>query len=121
MAMTLRLTDDEEKALMEIKESLGCSTLTATIKNLISLHGELTQSLTEKTQAAQTAILERDAIKEEVSNYVSAQNNLSKMISSEWHEEVISRLDSHEKGRSETYSREDAASLLREHLNAIRN
>ncbi len=121
MAMTLRLTDDEEKALMEIKESLGCSTLTATIKSLISLHGELTQNLTEKTQVAQTAILERDAIKEEVSNYLTAQNNLTKMISPEWHDEVINRLDAHEKGRSVTNSREDAKSKFKEHLNAIRN
>lgn len=121
MAMTLRLTDDEEKALITIKDSLGCSTLTATIKSLITLHAELTQNLGEKLQAADVAIVERDAIKEELSNYLTAQNNLTKMVLPEWHDEVVSRLKAHEQGCSETYSREEVKVKLKEHLNALRD
>ena len=55
MAMTLRLTDEEEKALISIKNSLGCTTLTGTIKSLISFHNELTKNFDDVAQAAQAA------------------------------------------------------------------
>lgn len=121
MAMTLRLTDEEEKALTDIKDSLGCTTLTATIKSLITLHSELFKNLDEMTQAAGTAIHERDAIREEVANYLTAQSNLTKMVSPEWHDEVVQRLEAHEQGRSVTYSRTDVNGMLQEHLNALRD
>lgn len=121
MAMTLRLTNEEEKALISIKDSLGCTTLTGTIKSLISFHNELTKNFDEMTQAAQTAIHERDAIKEEVASYLTAQNNLTQMVTPEWHEEVVQRLEAHEQGRSVTYSREETKAMLKEHLNALRN
>lgn len=121
MALTLRLTDEEEKALISIKESLGCSTLNATIKSMISLHSELAKSLESMTQAASVAVQERDAIKEEVANYLTAQNNLTKMVTPEWHDEIVERLEAHEQGRSVTYSREETRGILKEHLNALRN
>lgn len=121
MAMTLRLTDDEEKALTGIKEALGCTTLTSTIKSMIALHSELAKNLDAMTQAAGNAIQERDAIKEEVANYLTAQRSLEALVSPEWHDEITHRLEAHEQGRSVTYSREEVNSLLEAHLNAIRD
>jgi len=121
MALTLRLTDEEENALINIKESLGCKTLNATIKSMIALHGGLAKRLDEMTLAANVATQERDAIKEEVATYLTAQNNLTKMISPEWHGEIVDRLDAHEQGRSVTYSREETRGILKEHLHALRN
>lgn len=121
MAMTLRLTDEEEKALIGIKDSLGCTTLSSTIKSMIALHSEWAKNLEEVTKTANTAIQERDAIKEEVATYLTAQNNLTQMVTPEWHEELVSRIDAHEQGQSVTYSRDEAKTLLKEHLNALRD
>lgn len=121
MAMTLRLTDEEEKALISIKDSLGCSTLSGAIKHLISFHNDLTKNFDEMAQTAQVAVHERDAIKEEVATYLGAQNNLAKMVTPEWHDEVLKRLEAHEQGLSVTYSLEETKSILKEHLNELRD
>ena len=54
-------------------------------------------------------------------NFLKAQSNLMKTVSHEIHDELICRLKAHEQGRSETYSRDEVKSLLKEHLNTIRN
>ena len=50
----------------------------------------------------------------------TTQDNSTKMVNPEWHDEVIQRLEAHEQGRSVTYSRTDANAILQEHLNTLR-
>ena len=44
-----------------------------------------------------------------------------KMLEPEWHTEIVKRLEAYEQGRSVTYSRMETRTILKEHLDALKN
>ena len=122
MAMTLRLNEDEQNTLDRIKEKLGCSTASATLKKLILNYEKLSEQLEKLNKNYARASQERDAIKTEVGNYFQIQQKLSDMVyAEEWHKEITRRIEKHEAGDSITYSLDEADELMQEHINAVKN
>lgn len=122
MAMTLRLNENEQDTLERIKEKLGCSTASATLKKLILNYEKLSEQLEKLNKNYAIATQEIDEVKTEVNHYFHIQKKLTDMVHGEaWHKEIIGRIEAHEAGHSVTYSLDKADEIMREHINAVKN
>lgn len=80
MAMTLRLTKEEEQELESLKAIFGHSTASKTLKHIISTHQELRVKLASETSKKVDALEELDQIHDEVKQYFTAETALKKRL-----------------------------------------
>lgn len=73
------------------------------------MNNDHTKKFNKIVHTTPISVQERDAIKERGLN---TQNDHAQMVISEWHEEVVNRLEAHGQGRSVTYSLEEAKAIL---------
>lgn len=108
MALTLRLNDAEQKELLELKELLGSSTASSTIKQLILNYKHLLEQLESTSSLYKIVCSERDRLKQGVKEYLTAQDRLDDLVyGNEWKEEIEKRLDAYESGTAITYTRNE--------------
>ena len=80
MAMTLRLTEEEENELESLKAILGHSTASKTLKYMITTHQELRLKLASETSKKAKALEELDQIHNEMRQFFTAETALKKRI-----------------------------------------
>lgn len=83
MAMTLRLSEEENKALAELQEVMKCKTASSALKMMIKDHGQLLENLRLVTEQKEQAKNDLARMKTEMRTYFHTAKNLQSMISEE--------------------------------------
>jgi len=77
---TLRLNQNEEKALLRIKEGLRLGTKSAAVKYVIMNYDGLNERYLAEKTAKNKAEAERDILKQRLSTFLNAFNELNSMF-----------------------------------------